>query len=151
MLERTKQRREAFRMFRRRKGHIIRSYMAGKSAAEIGRDRDVSPSFVTNELKKWGVTLHKHGGRRAKSRKMQQIRGVIEDAKKRCPFCGQTDKRLLVFHHIDSATKIRSISSMARAVTQIKDLMAELAKCIAVCENCHAMLHKKEFFGIFGQ
>jgi 5-methylcytosine-specific restriction endonuclease McrA len=58
-----------------------------------------------------------------------------------CQACG-FDKYdgALEFHHIDPSTKEDKIGRMTKS-THSPELLAELAKCVLVCSNCHKMIH----------
>jgi 5-methylcytosine-specific restriction endonuclease McrA len=58
-----------------------------------------------------------------------------------CQACG-FDKYdgALEFHHVDPATKEDRIGRMAKGPSS-PELLAELAKCVLVCSNCHKMIH----------
>lgn len=60
---------------------------------------------------------------------------------KACSGCGESDIRCLDYHHTDPENKVDNIS---RLVTQrVRDdlILAEIAKCVLVCANCHRKLH----------
>jgi hypothetical protein len=78
----------------------------------------------------------------------QQERGLrrklelLELCGKRCTRCGY-DKNMaaLTWHHPDPAAKkfqldLRSLSNRSE-----REIMAELAKCVLLCANCHAETH----------
>lgn len=66
---------------------------------------------------------------------------ALEYKGNKCIICGYNKcSRALVFHHIDSAKKEFSISSVSRSWETIKK---ELDKCILLCMNCHAEEHYK--------
>lgn len=58
-----------------------------------------------------------------------------------CQACG-FDKYdgALEFHHVDPTTKEDRIGRMAKGPSS-PELLAELAKCVLVCSNCHKMIH----------
>jgi len=54
-----------------------------------------------------------------------------------CVDCGESDKVVLDFDHIDPATKVDNISRMVRARLTWPKLLAEIEKCEVRCANCH--------------
>jgi len=58
-----------------------------------------------------------------------------------CQACG-FDKYdgAMEFHHVDPASKEETIARMARSPSS-PEIIAELAKCVLVCSNCHKMIH----------
>jgi hypothetical protein len=57
----------------------------------------------------------------------------------RCLICGEDHPHTLDFHHRDPATKVDTISNMARV--DKKTLIKEVAKCVILCANCHRKHH----------
>ena len=71
------------------------------------------------------------------SRTRQWVSGV--KAKNGCLLCGEDEPCALVFHHLESSNKTRSIASM---MTSSQERLAEeMRKCIVLCRNCHAKVH----------
>jgi hypothetical protein len=69
-------------------------------------------------------------------------KALVNDAKAAmgCKRCGTDDPRVLDLHHRDPQQKVMAVSQMvSRFSTQ--RLLAEIAKCDAVCANCHRILH----------
>lgn len=63
-------------------------------------------------------------------------------AKLSCRDCGLKDHRVIEFHHRDPAEKDMEISlMMSQAWERIEK---EIAKCDALCANCHRILHYEE-------
>ncbi len=54
-----------------------------------------------------------------------------------CGMCGIEDKRVLQFHHVDPSKKFRNVSEMTGF--PLKKVQKEIAKCIVLCANCHAI------------
>lgn len=59
----------------------------------------------------------------------------------RCIDCGNTDPRVLEFHH--TRDKRHHIASMVTQGYSIKSIQAEIAKCNVLCANCHRLTHAK--------
>lgn len=57
----------------------------------------------------------------------------------KCSKCGFSHPAALHFHHVDPSTK--SFSRFARNARNREKLMKEIAKCIVLCANCHAIEH----------
>jgi hypothetical protein len=55
----------------------------------------------------------------------------------RCVICKSNDPITLDFHHLDPNKKKYSIPTMINQCMRIREIQAELKKCIAVCSNCH--------------
>lgn len=53
-----------------------------------------------------------------------------------CIDCGQADPMVLEFDHVDRSTKSYEISEASRGKS-VKNLLAEMAKCVVRCANCH--------------
>ena len=54
-----------------------------------------------------------------------------------CVDCGETDPIVLEFDHLDSATKIATISEMVQQQRPWEIIMNEIDKCQVRCANCH--------------
>lgn len=73
--------------------------------------------------------------------KYYRINKKIENKHKiKCVFCGENERCCLEFHHIRD--KKYNISQAVKYLTPDK-FTEELNKCICVCKNCHAKLHKE--------
>jgi len=57
-----------------------------------------------------------------------------------CTDCGTTEGKLH-FHHVDPSTKLFSIA--LGAGRSLATLLAELDKCVVLCEPCHLERHRK--------
>ena len=65
----------------------------------------------------------------------------IESHRIECAECGEDDKVCLQFHHIDpnkKETNVVAFASGSRA-----RLIAEIAKCVVLCANCHLKEHAR--------
>ena len=56
-----------------------------------------------------------------------------------CAQCGEKDPRCLTFHHPDPAVKELEVGRAGNM--RWERILAEVAKCIVLCCNCHAKLH----------
>ena len=62
-----------------------------------------------------------------------------------CVDCGETDIRVLDFDHVDPALKKGNVASISQSGNcSLKTLIAEIAKCMVRCSNCH----RKKTIGI---
>lgn len=75
-----------------------------------------------------------------RSKKMYQIKKAWKDdylSKHRCIDCGNTDIRVLEFHHRDPRKKDFTIS----VCVNIEKVKIEVKKCDVLCSNCHNIKH----------
>jgi len=61
----------------------------------------------------------------------------------RCAHCGNSDTRVLEWHHLDPDKKDLSIARMLSR-RSYSSILAEIQKCICLCANCHRILHACE-------
>lgn len=80
-----------------------------------------------------------------KSRKKNRL--WLRELKKNlsCKNCGENHPATLAFHHINPLEKYDEVSSMISSGSCSRaKILAEIAKCIVLCHNCHAILHDEE-------
>lgn len=67
-----------------------------------------------------------------------------DDLKKRlsCLDCGNSDYRVLHFHHVEKKDKI--VSVLVASGCSIARIQAEIDKCVPLCANCRIIRHYKE-------
>jgi len=72
----------------------------------------------------------------------KQHRQWIDNYKRQrcCMICGEKEIVCLDFHHLNPEDKDYSIGNLV--VFSIERIIQEIAKCILVCKNCHAKIHK---------
>jgi hypothetical protein len=58
--------------------------------------------------------------------------------------CGEDHPSTLDFHHEDPAKKEASVRQLLDNGYSQKRILAEIAKCIVLCSNCHRKLHWSE-------
>ena len=58
-----------------------------------------------------------------------------------CMLCPETHPACVSFHHRDPNTKKFEVSVGVTRIYSVKNLLTEIAKCDAICHNCHAKLH----------
>ena len=75
-------------------------------------------------------------------RKNKELVLWYKNLKKRyqCSRCGENDPRCLDFHHLDPETKITTVSWLMGQRRSKKVILEEIAKCEAICSNCHRKL-----------
>lgn len=57
----------------------------------------------------------------------------------RCKHCGNSDHRVIEHHHPND-DKFMVISDMVRGAFAIEKIQEEMAKCEALCANCHRIV-----------
>jgi hypothetical protein len=60
---------------------------------------------------------------------------------KGCAKCGERHPACLEFHHLDPSVKGFNLAEAPTRVTDPTRILAEMAKCIVLCSNCHRKLH----------
>ncbi len=58
-----------------------------------------------------------------------------------CAICGESDPCCISAHHVDQKTKDFPLSRNGGATHKV---IAELQKCVPLCENCHRKVHAKK-------
>ena len=77
-----------------------------------------------------------------RSRGLARKLELVRSAGGRCSVCGYNrNLAALAFHHSDSEEKDFKLDMRALSNRTLKSVLAELNKCILVCQNCHAELH----------
>ncbi len=56
-----------------------------------------------------------------------------------CALCGEKNPACLAAHHVRK--KSHDIGKLCEGTGSHKKLIAELAKCVCLCHNCHFKLH----------
>ena len=77
-----------------------------------------------------------------KTRGLARKLRLVKAAGGRCVRCGY-DKNLaaLTFHHTDADEKSFKLDMRSLSNRKLEAVRMEVAKCILVCQNCHAELH----------
>jgi hypothetical protein len=91
----------------------------------------------------------------AHDRHLEQVRERKEEARKYardfvydylqthpCEECGETDVRVLEFHHVGG--KDMAVSYMVSSGYSVERIQAEISKCTILCANCHRKLTVEE-------
>jgi hypothetical protein len=77
-------------------------------------------------------------GREGLRKMRQKVKAIIDEHRKECVDCGERDKALLQFHHLDPSKKKKQVVSFQ----SIKGALNEIAKCEVVCKICHKKRHE---------
>lgn len=80
-----------------------------------------------------------HKARRIQGQKSNS--DFIDSHKTVCARCGNTDKRVLDFHHLDETTKLFTLASRRVAGYKKSTILEEINKCEVLCANCHRIKH----------
>jgi len=64
----------------------------------------------------------------------------------RCERCGFSHPAALHFHHTHPTTKEFGLAAAVRRGFSEARIQAEIAKCVVLCANCHAIEHHGEQF-----
>lgn len=111
---------------------------------------------ANDEHKKWKRqnnervrdVINKRGRRYAAERRLQLTTFILDYKKERCcTVCGLKDYRVLDFHHQNPKEKEWNIPKMVGNKCTLDGLKKEIAKCVLVCRNCHAIIHYDETHG----
>jgi hypothetical protein len=76
-------------------------------------------------------------------RRKADLRQFLQDYKATlaCVDCGERHPATLDFHHLDPAQKERSLGDIGKQGWSRKKALAEIAKCVTLCANCHRKRH----------
>lgn len=77
----------------------------------------------------------KNAQRRARTDRFLEYRKTLK-----CNRCGNSDYRVLEFHHVDGDSKVGNVTVLASHWT-LEKLMGEIEKCECLCANCHRIVH----------
>jgi hypothetical protein len=83
---------------------------------------------------------------KVKKKELRALKEKFERYKQKlkCQHCGNTDFRVLEFHHVDASKKERNISDLIASKKSWRNIMNEVKKCICLCANCHRIVHYVE-------
>lgn len=81
-----------------------------------------------------------------KSKRKSRLGKDFQEFKKtlHCEKCGNSDYRVLEFHHLNPSEKTDTVSNILRASSSWRKLMIEVKKCQCLCANCHRILHYED-------
>jgi hypothetical protein len=63
----------------------------------------------------------------------------------KCEHCGFDNPNALDFHHKDKKDKKGKVGELLSYTKNKAKVIEEIKKCIALCANCHRILHAKEY------
>lgn len=78
-----------------------------------------------------------------KIERLRELKAWYREFKKtlRCERCSEWHPACLQFHHLDGEDKSHEISRMVMDGRSKESILAEIAKCMVLCANCHAKEH----------
>jgi len=81
--------------------------------------------------------------RRAVAERKEALQAWLSDYKSTlaCQRCGFCHPACIEFHHLNPAEKTATIALMPTQGYSLEKIKAEIAKCVALCANCHRILH----------
>lgn len=79
----------------------------------------------------------------------ERNRRFVRDLKEgmKCATCPESHRACLDFHHISVDSKDEGIADLVGGHASKQRILAEIAKCIVLCANCHRKLHSEEKTG----
>lgn len=79
----------------------------------------------------------------ARKRRRDKLRVLYNEymSDKSCSKCGYSDRRALVWHHIDPSSKKAGVYSFISKCSAWDTILKEIEKCECLCHNCHNILH----------
>ncbi len=108
-------------------------YVCRECQQQQGRDRCAS-----DKARVRAINDASRDSARAKAR--EYVYGIL--AGSGCADCGETDIRVLTFHHV-RGVKRYNIGEMISKGFGLETIQAEASKCIVLCHNCHAKRTQK--------
>lgn len=74
-----------------------------------------------------------------RNRRKEEVKNFVWDylAANPCMEGGESDPRLLEFHHIDPSQKEYNVSELVNGRYSIERIQKEISKCQVLCANCH--------------
>ena len=111
------------------------------------RNKAAKPELYC-EIQRRGSAKHYQKNREAYIAKAKEsdrrLKRWFRDLKKtlKCKHCGLADFRCLDFHHLRD--KKFTVCDMVRNGFAKAKILKEIAKCIVLCRNCHAIEHYSE-------
>lgn len=87
------------------------------------------------------VTAEKTAAKRRKDRFAKKILILETIGKTSCADCGNSNPKVLSFHHLMPAEKSFNVGNAIAHRWHIDKILAETEKCEVLCLNCHALRH----------
>lgn len=79
---------------------------------------------------------------RVRSHRLRLAEWYYELKKKyKCEKCPENHPACLDFHHKDPNSKLKTVSQLVLRRVSKKRILAEIAKCVCWCSNCHRKHH----------
>lgn len=117
-----------------------------KNTGDFTKDKSRSDGLhIMCKVCKRAVDRERHSKYKDKSaarwkNRAEQVATVIKNAKSGgCVKCNETFSGCLEFHHTEPAGKDFTIANNMNR--NIDVILAEIAKCVVLCGNCHQKLH----------
>lgn len=124
-----------------------REYMRRRRAQDPAFRAKCNQISKESRIRKWTadpVAREKGMARSAIGRKKrrQEIQMVIDAFRvSGCVRCGEIVGCCLIAHHVDPKTKSFNIGTARSHTYSVEKVVAELKKCVCVCDNCHRKIH----------
>ena len=98
---------------------------------------------VIKRRARWKRYYRKHPERMKARRIAAQQRNatLVDSFKTQCVRCGNSDPRVLDFHHLTGVNKDKGVATLRVAGYSRARILAEIAKCEILCANCHRVTH----------
>lgn len=86
---------------------------------------------------------NKDSYKKTRDNRRNYVDRLIQQAKegKSCVFCNESFVPCLDFHHVNPSEKEGTPGIMRRDAWKKDKVLAEIAKCVLVCSNCHRKIH----------
>jgi hypothetical protein len=97
-----------------------------------------NPKEYASEHYKQNKLKYSSNSKESRLRKKQWYNEVMKD--KFCDRCGESDKVVLEWHHLDPSKKEASIAWMMDNRGR-QTILEEISKCQCLCANCHRRVH----------
>jgi predicted HNH restriction endonuclease len=81
--------------------------------------------------------------RSVESKRVLRAKWAAYKASLHCERCGIQHEAVIDFHHVDRSPPKRNVNALVTAGSY-KKVFEEIKKCIALCSNCHRILHHDE-------
>lgn len=92
--------------------------------------------------KRWDSGIKQEKQKILKDRNRNFVNNYLKD--KCCVHCGNSDRRVLEFDHLDPKTKKYNVSEVTRGYS-LDSIKEEIAKCQILCANCHRIKTKESY------
>ena len=110
-----------------------------------GKEKEETQFEVANKIK--GTIYRRLKCATCKQDRQRERRHEIRDKfytyKKQliCSICGNSDYRVLQFHHLDPEQKEHNVGDLIGQGRSMKNILKEISKCKVLCANCHIIEH----------